>query len=72
MKENLRALFARKYFIKYQLSHSVTKHVITGWTLRHLWPWQNLVINIKELRVSKLHEFDTYVDTFDITSVDRV
>lgn len=72
MKDALRALFARKYFIRYELSHSQTKHVVTGWTLRHLWAWENLVLNIKTLRTSKLHEFETTVDTFDVVSVERV
>lgn len=72
MKDTLRALFARKYFITYKLSHSKTEHSVTGWTLRHLWPWQNLVLDIKDLRVKKLYEFDTTTDTFDLTSVERV
>lgn len=71
MKDALRALFARKYFIQYTLSHSTTKHVVTGWTLRHLWPWENLVLNIKTLRTTKLHEFSD-TDTFDVTAVERV
>lgn len=72
MKDTLRALFARKYFITYELTHSYTKHVVTGWSLRHLWPWENLVLNIKELRVAKLHEFDSTTNTFDLKSVERV
>lgn len=72
MKDTLRALFARKYFITYELTHSLTGHRVTGWSLRHLWPWQNLVLDVKKLRTTKLHEFDNTTDTFDLKTVDRV
>lgn len=72
MKDALRALFARKYFIKYELTHSESNYKVTGWTLRHLWPWENLVLNIKTLRTTKLHEFETSIDTFDVVGVERV
>lgn len=72
MKDALRALFARKYFITYELNHSTTGHRITGWTLRYLWPWQNLVLEVKTLRTTKLHEFETMIDTFNIKTVGRV
>lgn len=71
MKDTLRALFARTYFIKYVLTAKGTTYNVTGWTLRYLWPWQNLVLNIKELRVAKLGEFEN-ADTFDLVSVERV
>ena len=72
MKDTLRALFARKYFIKYELSHSTTGYKATSWTLFHLWPWENLVLKIKTLRTTKLHEFETTINTFDVVEVERV
>lgn len=71
MEDSLRALFARKYYMRYNMIDTTLGRSFSGWTVRHLWPWENLVINIKNLRASKLAEFEEYND-FDLVEIHRI